>query len=67
MALWARLTGDLASSVSMAARVATPAVLGFLADLIPLAVSRACGVAGAGTSLDNPPPDPALPPFAASA
>jgi hypothetical protein len=46
MALWARLTGDLAQPPS-------PAGLGFLADLIPLAVSRACGVAGAGTSLDN--------------
>ena len=31
----------------------TPAVLGFLADMVPLAVCRACGVEGAGTSLDN--------------
>ncbi|HEV7762602.1 MAG TPA: thioesterase family protein [Acidimicrobiales bacterium] len=51
MALWARLTGDLAATTPAAP--ATPAVLGFLADMIPLAVARACGVAGAGTSLDN--------------
>lgn len=48
MALWARLTGDRELAVPP-----SPAALGFLADLIPLAVSRACGVAGAGTSLDN--------------
>jgi acyl-CoA thioesterase II len=27
--------------------------LGFLADMVPIACARACGVAGAGTSLDN--------------
>lgn len=46
MVVWARHTGEMAGPPS-------PAGLGFLADLIPLAVSRACGVAGAGTSLDN--------------
>ncbi|HEX8803244.1 MAG TPA: hypothetical protein VF743_03590, partial [Acidimicrobiales bacterium] len=45
MAMWARLGGDLAS--------ASPAALGFLADMVPLACCRACGVEGAGTSLDN--------------
>lgn len=49
MALWARMAGDLAPSPNEL----TPAVLGFLADMIPIAVARACGVPGAGTSLDN--------------
>jgi len=31
----------------------SPAAIAFLADLVPLAVSAAAGVAGAGTSLDN--------------
>jgi acyl-CoA thioesterase len=31
----------------------TPATLGFLADMVPIAVCRAAGVEGAGTSLDN--------------
>lgn len=49
MAVWARLAGDRAPASSEL----TPAVLGFLADLVPLAVAKACGVVGAGTSLDN--------------
>jgi len=49
MALWARLHGDLAPSPP----ALTPAALGFLADMVPIACARACGVAGAGTSLDN--------------
>jgi acyl-CoA thioesterase len=48
MALWARLRGDLAEGHEM-----TPAGLGFLADMVPIACARACGVQGAGTSLDN--------------
>jgi len=49
LALWTRLRGDMA-----AARPGlSPAVLGFMADLVPLAICRACGVDGAGTSLDN--------------
>lgn len=47
MALWARLTGEYAGTTM------TPAVLGFLADMVPIAVCRAGGVEGAGTSLDN--------------
>ncbi len=49
MALWARLRGELAPSPP----ALTPAGLGFLADMVPIACARACGVAGAGTSLDN--------------
>jgi acyl-CoA thioesterase len=49
MALWARMHGDLAPSPA----ALTPAGLGFLADMVPIACARACGVAGAGTSLDN--------------
>lgn len=49
MALWARLAGDRAP----ASTDLTPAVLGFLADMVPISVSKGCGVAGAGTSLDN--------------
>lgn len=49
MALWARLTGDVAPDPP----VTTPAMLGFVADLVPLAVCRAAGVVGVGTSLDN--------------
>ena len=49
MAVWSRLTGPLATSSPQM----TPAVIAFLADLVPLAVSAAAGVAGAGTSLDN--------------
>jgi acyl-CoA thioesterase len=48
MALWARLRGDMAKGHEM-----TAAALGFLADMVPLACCRACGVDGAGTSLDN--------------
>jgi len=48
MTMWARLTGDGPSGPVM-----SPATLGFLADMVPLACSRACGVEGAGTSLDN--------------
>jgi acyl-CoA thioesterase len=49
MAVWTRFTGDLQASFPHM----TPTGLGFIADLVPLAVSRACGVDGAGTSLDN--------------
>ena len=49
MAMWARLAGDRAP----ASADLTPAVLGFLADMVPISVSKGCGVAGAGTSLDN--------------
>jgi acyl-CoA thioesterase len=49
MALWARLSPARAT----ASPVMSPAALGFLADMIPIAVCRACGVEGAGTSLDN--------------
>ncbi len=43
MALWACVRD----------RVASPALLGFLADMVPVSVARAGGRAGAGTSLDN--------------
>jgi len=46
-ALWTRFTGDLGGTPL------TPAALGFVADLVPLAAARACGVDGVGTSLDN--------------
>jgi acyl-CoA thioesterase len=49
MTVWARFTGDWQTAFPHM----TPAGLGFVADLVPLAVSRACGVDGAGTSLDN--------------
>ncbi len=42
--MWARVLGE---------SVTTAASLGFLADMVPLAVCRAVGVQGAGTSLDN--------------
>ena len=42
--MWARVLGESAT---------TAAKLGFLADMVPLAVCRAVGVQGAGTSLDN--------------
>jgi acyl-CoA thioesterase II len=41
--LWARVRGC----------TATPAVLGYLADFVPLGVARAAGRAGGGISLDN--------------
>ena len=31
----------------------TPARLAFIADMVPVSVMRACGLTGAGTSLDN--------------
>lgn len=43
MALWACVRDH----------VATPAMLGFLADMVPVSIARAGGRAGAGTSLDN--------------
>jgi acyl-CoA thioesterase len=49
MAVWSRLTGALSEGPPRM----TPAAIAFLADLVPLAVSAAAGVAGAGTSLDN--------------
>ena len=42
--IWARLRGETRT---------TPAKLGFLADVVPIGVTRACGVQGAGSSLDN--------------
>ena len=42
--LWARLYGETTT---------TAAKLGFLADMVPIAICRAAGVMGAGTSLDN--------------
>jgi acyl-CoA thioesterase len=47
-AIWARLTADPAAAGPL-----TPAAIGFLADMIPVAVCRALGVEGSGTSLDN--------------
>ena len=44
MLTWARITGEACT---------TAAKLGFLADMVPVAVCRAIGVAGAGRSLDN--------------
>ena len=44
VAMWARLRG---------ATRHTPASLAFLADMVPVAVTHAAGVTGAGTSLDN--------------
>ncbi len=49
LGLWSRLAGDLITEP----RELTATVLGFLADMVPLAVTKACGVEGAGTSLDN--------------
>jgi acyl-CoA thioesterase len=49
MTVWTRFTGPLQATFPHM----TPAGLGFVADLVPLAVARACGVDGAGTSLDN--------------
>jgi acyl-CoA thioesterase len=43
IALWARVAGH----------VATPPMLGFLADFVPMGVARASGRAGGGVSLDN--------------
>jgi acyl-CoA thioesterase len=43
-AMWARVFGQDRT---------TAAGLGFLADMVPIAVCRAAGVEGAGTSLDN--------------
>jgi len=42
--LWARVVGEVET---------TAAKLAFLADMVPIAVCRAAGVQGAGTSLDN--------------
>lgn len=42
--MWARMIGESRT---------TAATLGFLADMVPIAVCRAAGVEGAGTSLDN--------------
>ncbi|MGZ4758847.1 MAG: acyl-CoA thioesterase [Acidimicrobiales bacterium] len=42
--MWARVVGETET---------TAAKLGFLADMVPLAVCRAAGAEGAGTSLDN--------------
>ena len=42
--MWSRLRGETTT---------TAAKLGFLADMVPVAICRAAGVMGAGTSLDN--------------
>jgi len=44
LVMWARLTGEVETSA---------AKLAFLADMVPIAICRAAGVQGAGTSLDN--------------
>lgn len=49
MAAWARLTGEYATD----GWSTSPTALAFLADLVPLAISEAAGVSGAGASLDN--------------
>lgn len=49
LAAWARLTGEAAKD----SWSTSPAALAFLADLVPLAISEAAGVHGAGASLDN--------------
>lgn len=48
-ALWSRLVGP---SADLDAPI-TPAGLGFVADMVPLAVAAACGVQGGGTSIDQ--------------
>lgn len=45
--------GDLRFWVRLPGRRATPAVLGFLADMVPMSVVHALGHMGGGTSLDN--------------
>jgi len=49
LAAWARLTGEFAAD----GWSTSPAALAFLGDLVPLAISEAAGVSGAGASLDN--------------
>jgi acyl-CoA thioesterase len=44
VAMWARLRGESET---------TAAKLGFLADMVPIAIVRMAGLVGAGTSLDN--------------
>jgi acyl-CoA thioesterase len=43
LTIWARVPG----------RPATPAVQAYLADMVPLSITRAAGRAGGGTSIDN--------------
>jgi acyl-CoA thioesterase len=43
LTLWARVPG----------RAATPAVIAYLADMVPLSIAHASGRAGGGTSIDN--------------
>ena len=49
LAAWARLTGEFAAD----GWSTSPAALAFLGDLVPLAISEAAGISGAGSSLDN--------------
>jgi acyl-CoA thioesterase len=54
----AELRGEVRPTVGFWARrrdggVVTPAVLAFIADMVPVAVARAAGKMGAGSSLDN--------------
>jgi len=43
LTMWARVPG----------RAATPAVIAYLADMVPLSIAHASGRAGGGTSIDN--------------
>jgi acyl-CoA thioesterase len=46
-------TGELRFWARVQGRQATPAILGYLADMVPMAVVHAAGHMGGGTSLDN--------------
>jgi acyl-CoA thioesterase len=48
-----RLPGELLFWARVPGRRATPAILGFLADMVPMSVVHASGHMGGGTSLDN--------------
>lgn len=46
-------TGELLFWSRIPGRLATPAIIGFLADMVPMSVVKAAGRLGGGTSLDN--------------
>lgn len=46
-------TGELLFWSRVAGRQATPAIIGYLADMVPMSVVKAAGRLGGGTSLDN--------------
>jgi acyl-CoA thioesterase II len=46
-------TGTLRLWARVPDRAATPAVIGYLADMVPLSIAHASGRAGGGTSIDN--------------